>query len=174
LKGELELASIIKTALANPTKVIKALEKESTTPYTEEEALTLIINKNLSRSTYEYLQQDLNRRGFKAFPPYYKIQQAKLKCHPEAPLQVNERKAFVPLNSLLEHTVKRIVALQDVPLNQYLTLKEVHEMQFQLYCSWGFDGSTGQSQYKQKIDENSEDDHSIFCNHSYPTSLGFL
>lgn len=108
---------------------------------------------------YTSQQRDLKERGFPAYPPYYKVQIAKKKCYPEEDIAVTEREASISIQSLLLHTFRRIVELCDAKISEY---SRQHQKDV-VYCtfegSWGFDGSTGQSLYKQKFLDGEDDDN---------------
>lgn len=79
-------------------------------------------------------------RNCDIYPHYQKIQESKLQCRPEG-LSVTESSAQVPLQSLVNHTATRILSYQVEVLMQIDEVK--------LVLSYGFDGSTGQSSFKQ-------------------------
>jgi hypothetical protein len=141
--------------------------------YTAEEALALIIDQNLTVDTYNVLRQEANSRGHLLYPPYYKVLAVKDSCRPKTELMVTDRSCTIPLKRLLQHTADRIVILQDEYLNRYFENKQTNEIQFCMQFSWGFDGSSSQSQYKQKFEDSdaSGDDHSLFVTTVIPLKL---
>jgi hypothetical protein len=141
--------------------------------YTPEEALSLIINQNLTVDTYNVLRKEAKSRGHALYPPYYQVLAMKESCRPKTELTVTDRSCTVPLKDLLQHTADRIVTLQDEYLNRYFENKQTNEFQFCMQFSWGFDGSSGQSQYKQKLEDSdiSGDDHSLFVTTVIPLKL---
>lgn len=78
-KASKDLEQVIKLCLTTPKEPSVVLKKVSTVtkPYTQEEALGLIIDRKLSVETYKILRQDLKSRGYPAYPPYHEILNAR-------------------------------------------------------------------------------------------------
>ncbi|KYN22467.1 hypothetical protein ALC57_05136 [Trachymyrmex cornetzi] len=76
-------------------------------PYTENEALALIINCRLSVDQYQTLRIGAKYRGANIYPSYHKLLDAKALCYPEN-IIITEKSAEVRLKSLLDHTVSRL------------------------------------------------------------------
>ena len=79
--------------------------------------------------------------------------------------ELNRPAKILELQDLLDHTVARI-----------LTIDSVYSIEFKhllLYSKWGCDGSSGQSQYKQKLPEESElvSDANLFTSSLVPIKL---
>jgi hypothetical protein len=86
---------------------------------------------------------------------------------------VSETTAKVPLGNLLDHTVRRIVQLQNSVIEQYLNNKNLTFCEATLVLSYGFDGSSGFSNYNQKFtsNDNERNDSSIFATTVIPLRL---
>lgn len=83
----------------------------------------------------------------KIFPSYHAVAEAKAESYPDG-IKITDTSAEVPLQSLLEHTVQRLV------MGLSLTAAQVHSCQNRapvLQCKWGFDGARGQTLYKQSF-----------------------
>jgi hypothetical protein len=119
-------------------------------PCTAQEALALIIDRKFTKETYLTLREFLNRKNFPAFPPYSKVQDAKLDCHPPQ-LLVSEVEAHAPFQSLLNHTFSRLVQLYEEVIAEYCRRQNTTQLNCIFSGAWGFDGSTGQALYKQNI-----------------------
>ena len=66
------------------------------------------------------------------------------------------------MQDILNHTVKRLSEIKFVK-NKLLSLKDADKKNGRLICKWGFDGSSGQSEYKQKYQHASNvNDAAIF------------
>ena len=117
--------------------------------YTNEEALALMIDLDLTKAQYTDLQQSAKRdKGSKLYPPYNPVAKAKSAClPPAAAVTVEPNRAVTTLQALLDHTAARILQLQAEVLAQIGT--EGACVDLKLVCKWGMDGSTGHSQYKQ-------------------------
>lgn len=92
--------------------------------------------------------------------------EAKNRCYP-TDIRVTESSAEINLQSLLDHTSNRIVESQ-MPV--FDSLPE-SEKEFVLIGKWGFDGSTGHSEYKQKFSDSEIDDSSLFVTSYVPLQL---
>lgn len=131
-------------------------------PYTAEEALARVIDSKMSVETYQSLRMNMVECKCPLFPPYYKVKTAKLACYPEG-VVVSERDAHVGMQSLLQHTFDRIVSLNDEVFKQYCETQNIQELEVILEGSWGFDGTTGQSLYKQVFCDGDCDERSLFA-----------
>jgi len=76
-------------------------------------------------------------------------------------IEVTETSAQVSLQNLLNHTAQRLIKMQSDVFKQFSNSSEL-----KLICSYGFDGSTGQSAYRQKFEIKTPDvqllDHSVY------------
>lgn len=124
----------------------------------------------MSVDTYHSLHMDMLDRGFPMLP-YYKVQEAKLACYPVG-AEVSERKAHVPLQSLLQHTFDRIAQLNDELFKPY-TQDKREDMELKVFYEgfWGFDGSTGQLLYKQVFSDEEVDESSLFATTFIPLKI---
>lgn len=162
------LAKLLKLAMTSPLRPLKILEsiqteKVQVTNLSPEIALALVLTKHVTRDLYQTLRNLAIQSGLKNYyPPYDAILEEKKKCRPIEGPNVTEVQATISLQSLLNHTASRIVDLQDEVLIAYAKEEELDEIKLTLRLSWGFDGSTGQSIYKQKMD-GPGDDHSLFA-----------
>ena len=122
---------------------------------------------DLTKAQYLYLRNLTDKRSCKLFPPYYKIQECKESCYPPpSSIEVTNTYAkIISLQSLLDHTIARILLIENV-------YKEGLKNMI-LYSKWGCDGSSGQSEYKQKLPEESEliSDANLFITSFVPIKL---
>lgn len=130
-------------------------------------ALAMFMDLKLSRSKYEDLRSyNEMMLGAKFYPPYQKILEGEKDCYPEE-ITVDEKGASVRLQSLLNHTSKRILLS--------LEIRGDNETQYELIGKWGMDGSTGQQIFNQKW-QNEEyleyvDEKSVFMISFVPLQL---
>ena len=77
------------------------------------------------------------------------------------------------VHCLLDHTALRIIEKQKDEINELFENLQDGEkpILFDLVCKWGFDGSSGQSEYKQKITTTEHSDASLFCTTLFPLQL---
>ncbi|XP_044572242.1 uncharacterized protein LOC123257406 [Drosophila ananassae] len=136
-------------------------------PAKECEVVALITEANLTKQQYEHIKSFVNSKiEANFFPCYNNILKEKQESYPEL-ISVTESDIEVSLQSLLDHTASRILKLQsDVTdkldeSHNYLTLKG----------KWGFDGSSGHSEYKQKFENNNLEDSCLFVTSYVPLQL---
>lgn len=133
----------------------------------DQEALSSYIDLNLTKAQYIYLRNLTNERKCFMLPPYYKIQDCKKSCYPpDSSIEITNTYAKVKsLQDLLDHTVSRILLIDSVNVTGQKNLV--------LYSKWGCDGSSGQTEYKQKLPEESEQvsDANLFITSLVPIRL---
>lgn len=168
------ISEICKTATISPGRPEKIVQSMKligkVRNYTPEEALALFIDLNLTVEKYKAF-----REGNKNLPPYHLVEKQKKACYPEEELNVTQRLASVSLASLLKHTTSRIIKLQEEPdnlLSTYAQTKNLASLDLNFYYSWGFDGSSGHSAYKQGWDDDEvASDQSLFATTIIPLRL---
>lgn len=137
------------------------------TMLTDQEALSVFIDLDLTKAQYTSLRNLTNERNCSIFPPYYKIQEAKQRCYPpSSAIEItNTHAKILNLQDLLDHTAASILAINSVYKTGLTHLV--------LFSKWGCDGSSGQSQYKQKLPEESEliSDANLFITSLVPIKL---
>lgn len=84
-------------------------------------------------------------------------------------LQISETVSEVSLQSLLDHTASRII--QTLPKTLTMDLPSNKETAVVLIGKWGFDGSSGHSEYKQSFSESSGQDSNMFVTSYVPLRL---
>lgn len=167
--GNVQASKLVKEILASPAMASKYIDayknsKEMNNTYLPpEEALSVLVEAKLSRNQYHIIRQkDKNK-----FPSYKVIQKAKFACYPDN-ISVTSMSAEVPLKSLLEHTTKRILLLQKDVLHKFDRQDLANLV---LVLKWGFDGSSGQRNYKQKFNNENDSDSSAFVSWLVPIKL---
>lgn len=155
-RDKYDLEDVINECIASPNRVseVKAKLKHEIRPYTAEEALGIMTDRKFTVETCTFLRQDLNSRGSPMFPLYKKVAAARKSCYPSENINVTKVEASVSLQGLLEHTFKRIISLYDMDIKKICEEKGIREMSYVFEGSWGFDGSTGQSLYKQNVPQD--------------------
>lgn len=174
-----EVSHLWKKALVSPSKgreTVKRIRRsEGQKPYTPEEALAFMIDHDLSTRKYKSMYDEFKARGYDILPPPHKVDQVKKECYPAAPIELSDRTASVPLDSLLNHTAERALKVNTDVVQKYMESRNLNEVNVQMIASWGFDGSGNQSQYKQRLDDKStDDDHSLFATTLIPLKISPL
>ncbi|CAH2092645.1 unnamed protein product [Euphydryas editha] len=134
-KAAKDLQDVIQLCLESPSqasKVKKAVTIEPQ-PYTAEEALGVIIDRKVS------------------------VWKARKACYPSEEIRVSDVEASVSLKGLMTHTLIRIVQSCEESFIEFSDRKGINELTCVFEGSWGFDGSTGQSFYKQSFDQSPQD-----------------
>lgn len=176
-QGEGKASELVNEAvLTTPTRAEKILRiwKSSKSqlqvkPYDENEAISLIIEGNLSQRQYKLIRTQAKERHANIYPSYNRILKSKERCYPGKESMVfSESLAEVQLQSLLDHTTWRIVELQDPVL---VTLNNLQPDKFVLLSKWGCDGSSGQSEYKQRFSDQNLSDSHVFLSSLVPIQL---
>ena len=176
-KKDPNLKYVLKFILESPsnssTNIRKLISKpdKPQSDFTGDEALSLMIDTDLTKQSYQTLRSTTKRKNVDIYPPYNHVREAKQKCYP-GNIQVDEKSAKVPLQELLDHTALRLIEQEKDKVIE--TVEEVQEGQtlpLTLICKWGFDGASGHSQYKQKFSSPDISDESMFCTTFVPLQM---
>ncbi|XP_072022020.1 LOW QUALITY PROTEIN: uncharacterized protein [Amphiura filiformis] len=176
-KKNANLKYVLKFAMltpSRPTKIRKLISEKKPEPvkFTSEEALSLLIETDMTKQSYQTVRLAAKSKHADIYPPYNDVLDAKKACYPDN-ISVTEDSAKVPIQSLLDHTTLRIIQQEKEKITQVIeNLEEDEQLNCDLVCKWGFDGSSGQSEYKQKS-AGTLDDSSMFCTTLVPLQLKF-
>lgn len=155
----------------NIKKFLQSKDPEPVKSLSADEALAFLVSADLTRDSYQKTRNIAIQRHANLFPSYRKVLAAKKNCYPKNVIY-EEAKAEVPLQDLLDHAVQRLV-LNDKVQNGINNVKDLFEPKLILNGKWGFDGATGQSKYKQRINNEQDTDASLFCTTFIPIDLSF-
>lgn len=138
------------------------IEKYHRHSYSKEKSLAIYVSLKLSKNDYLTLRKSAELEGCFLYPPYYQIQLAKRDCYPpQSSIMITDTFARITLQSLLDHTARRILESLKITVTGKLTL----------IGKCGFDGASGQSNYKQTFENIESDDSSIFMTAYVPLKL---
>lgn len=151
----------------NISEVKKKLTAVSPTPISADSALAFLIENGLTKQQYINIKKLSKEHGCDIYPSYSKIVESKLKCRPNGIL-CSETKVQVSLQNVLDHTAYRILTMQEDVFESFADVTHC-----KLIFSYGFDGSTGHSLYKQRfeLDDSSALDNSLFVTTIIPLKL---
>lgn len=175
--GNRELYAILGEAAASPAKIKKLIDTPQIAlkPKTPTEALQFMLKNSMSKSSYMDMRLECKLSGADIWPTYNVVREAKLQCRPsKEDIVLSEKKADVSLQSLLEHTARRLIKLQYDVIIQNMQNTNVFVTEAVLMCSWGFDGSSGYSTYKQSYTStngNPNEDENLFVTVMIPLRL---
>lgn len=159
MSGKIKESNIVRSISKKDNDIQQNKNKSCLPP---EEGLAMIIDAKLSRQQYEIIRS----KDKEKFPSYKKIQETKTKCYPESEnVVISSTEAEIQLQSLLDLTVFRLLEAQKEVFETY-SFKSLT-----LISKWGFDGSSGQSEYKMKFDDDIDCDSSIFMVSLVPIQL---
>jgi len=176
--GNRDLYTVIGYILKSPEqpRKIRKLLETAITEKTPEESLAFLLNNSLTKYVYTNMRLEAKRSGADIWPSYNKVREVKSQCRPpKEEISISEKKAEVSLQSLLNHTVNRIVQLQKEVIIHNMMVTGDKETEAVLMCSWGFDGSSGHSAYKQSYksvtDNTNLNDQNLFVTTLIPLRL---
>lgn len=132
------------------------------------EVLSLITEAQLTRHQYLLVKKFIDNKVSKnILPCYQSVVKSKKQCYP-SDITVTESSAEVELQSLLDHTASRILQSQKDVLDR---VPNDSLDKISLIGKWGFDGSTGHSEYKQCFSDPTLEDSSLFVTSYVPLQL---
>lgn len=134
------------------------------------EVLSLFVEAKLTKNQYLLIQHFVNTKIKKnALPSYKAIKNEKKSTYPESEkITVTESSAEEDLQALLNHTKARLLLYQKDVLE---TFNKESSKSLILDGKWGFDGSTGQSEYKQNFSDSDAKDCDLFVTSYVPLRL---
>lgn len=136
--------------------------------YTPDEALAFLIKTDMTKEAYQEARQGALDHGFDLYPPYNLVREAKEGCFPSN-INVTDKGAEVPIQSLLNHTVTRLCEFKSQDITEHLSKALTDSLL--LTSTYGFDGASGQALYKQRSDFSDFDDSAIFIASLVPLKL---
>jgi hypothetical protein len=113
------------------------------------ESVALIHRAGYSKMQYEEMRKTNNSRNSKIFPPWKSLHEARLECRPNN-ITVKDNKAEVPLDELLNHTLKRIILVNKQAFINYCEHSNNMNLTVEFVLSYGYDGSSSFSQFNQR------------------------
>lgn len=160
---------ITEMTTTTPTRGKRMLQKWRSIPtpqneMTPEEALSLIVDCNLTKFQYKIIRKTAKKCGNQPYPSYERVRCQKNSSYPEG-ISVEEKKCEVDLQDLLNHTASRIIASMPWFSDDHGAVN------LSLVCKWGFDGSSGYSPYKQIWGDPNASDDSLFATSVVPLRL---
>lgn len=150
---QLNLAVVLKETVSSPTRASKLRKLVSTAApvkLSADEALAFLLENNFSKEQYCNIRHESKIRNYDIYPLYKDLTHSKYNCRPNGVL-VTEKIAKVPLEMLLKHTAERIIKLQSEVLSSIMERKQTDILYAELIVSYGFDSSSGYTNYKQQF-----------------------
>lgn len=147
---------------------LREARQEKLVPYSKNEALAMILDANLTKAQYINIRNGARLRHSNLYPSYQNVLTAKKDCYPNCnAITVTETSIEIKLQDLLDHTTSRII---DANINKFLALSDCELQSITLTVKWGFDGSSGHSEFKQKFnfDDGTKTDSNMFVTSIVP------
>lgn len=173
-----ELSSVLKDIITNPencSQMTKAIHAPFLIkPKSPEEALAFIFDNNLSKSVYINMRLETKSCGSDVWPVYDRVREAKELCRPpKEAIHIKENEVECDLQLLLHHTTTRIINMQEEVIVQHAQKTDCHEIEAVIIFSWGFDGTSGFSPYKQYYSKTNAatSDTNLFASTCIPLRL---
>lgn len=169
--GKKDASNVLKDITSTPTRATKYkkafyLTKSSKKKpsLTSMQALQMFVDADLTQGQYEIIRK--TNPNF--FPCYSALQKAKKKCYPpQESCTITSTSAEAQLQPLIDVTVRRLSEyLEEV----FINLKEQERECLTIISKWGCDGSQ-QSQFKQKLESDTDTDSNIFQSCFVPLQL---
>lgn len=132
-----------------------------------DDVVSLFNEAKLTKHQYLLLRDFIHSKLPNVLPSYQKVLEAKKRCYPSG-ISVTESSAEINLQCLLDHTCTRILESQKSVLDN---ISESSINEFELVGKWGFDGSTGHSEYKQSFSDSRIEDGSLIVTSYVPLQL---
>ena len=152
-EGESDSANVLRRLSSDPvtegSKIRKALNSKviEIIPYTNLEALALIIRLHFTKDQYQHLRKGSKQRNACLYPAYNYVVKTKKLCQPQN-IQFFEDEAKVSMQSTLNHQISKILSLKSVQEKLQPLLESYSDLKASLYVKYGADGSTNHSQYQ--------------------------
>lgn len=141
----MEKLELTPTNIKNNIYKLLCDNENTSTCFSNNEALALIADLDLSKFQYNLLREHTISKNCKIFPSYYQIMNGKKSCYPEPDsITITSVSASIKLQSLLDHTARRILEI-----NSAEELNNLEICNLILMSKWSCDRSSGHSQYKQ-------------------------
>ena len=151
-EGEWQVKDIV-DRYKNPAKPLA--------PLSPLRSLRLLFDCGLSKDKYRHIMQTVNSCGAKLMPGYEQLLKMKNNLRPERGIDVQESCARIELQPLLDKTMERAILSNDDCINDRFDDLQKSRIEAKFICSYGFDGSTGQSIYHQnyhvEVDKNTHE-----------------
>lgn len=170
--GAIAASQVVQGVMESPTRAVKykaAMINASKMPsqVSPDEALSLIVETKFTTSQYKRIRENGISHNSPIYPSYDKILDAKKNCYPKD-ITITETRAEVKLQSLLNHTCRRMLLVQKDFIKE---LPSDTCGKLNLIVKWGFDGSSGQSEYKQRFSDENSSDANILLTSIVPLQL---
>lgn len=136
------------------TRMVQSIRTpKSTSSFTNEDALALVLNLGLTRNKYNILRKAVIEKGYDIFPSSKSLKETKQNILKpiSSPVYSTSEGSKVELSKLLDNTASRIISTfsdEDI--------ERCKDSEVVLVFKWGCDGTSGFTEYKQLVGSNPE------------------
>ncbi|KAF2896406.1 hypothetical protein ILUMI_09772 [Ignelater luminosus] len=173
LRTAAEMVKGVSECSENTQQLKKAITQSKKSPIklTSDEALASFVQKKLTKNQYVAIHTETKTHNADIYPTYAELLLAKKRCYPEN-ISVTEVLEEIVLQSLLDHTVRRIMITQKDVL-QRVCASSGNSVNVRAIFKWGCDGAAGQQNYKQRFvdSDHNHDDSFMFVVSCVPIRL---
>ncbi|KAF2893267.1 hypothetical protein ILUMI_12906, partial [Ignelater luminosus] len=125
LRTAAEMVKRVSECSENAQQLKKAITQSKKSPIklTSDKALASFVQKKLTKNQYVAIHTETKTHNADIYPTYAELLLAKKRCYPEN-ISVTEVSAEIVLQSLLDHTVRRIMITQKDVLQRVCSSSE--------------------------------------------------
>ncbi|XP_069995615.1 uncharacterized protein [Penaeus vannamei] len=120
-----------------PVRMLTQIQHKEECTLTPHEALSILLNTNMSKTTYNYLRRVQKDHHCKLYPSYKCVLEAKKQCHPPD-ISVTEFYVHIPLQSLLDHTTLRLLHAQKQAVSKLKETQAGGPLTLEMVFKYGF------------------------------------
>lgn len=149
-------------------RVLGGAQQQKLIPYSKNEALALILDSNMTKTQYMNIRKGAKLRFANLYPSYHEVLCAKKECYPNSKsMTITETSIDIKLQDLLDHTTLRIMQANAEELGGF---PDSELQTIVLTIKWGFDGSSGHNEFKQKfnLDDGNKTDSDMLVTSIVP------
>lgn len=121
-EGNIQASNLLKEISQNPEKTkqyYNDIDNPSCVSLNSDEALSLLIEADLSKSQYNFIRNLTRTKKCNFFPSYEEVLKAKKKCYPEGLQVTSDTEAEVALQSLINRTCEMLARVQEEVTNSF-------------------------------------------------------
>lgn len=161
-RGEVDLSHALKEVIQHqndPKSLLMKMKQTVPLKLSCDEALAFLLVNDFSKKNYTSIRALCIKQDSAIFPCYDVVKHAKAHCRPQG-ISSTASKVSVPLQSLIEHTIRRIITCNEASFEGCFEDDDV-ALKLSFLFSAGCDGTTGCGQYEQELSKNIKDNSLI-------------
>ncbi|KAF2905648.1 hypothetical protein ILUMI_00526 [Ignelater luminosus] len=158
-QGKQDAATMMAEIVSSSTRATKVKQaykrKQNDLPQriNNEQVLPSFVDNRMTKK--QYIRLLSKEHNANIYPTYKDILQTKEQCYPSE-IIVSEKCAEVELQSLIDHTITRLVSVQYDVIKQSLETMDISALPILVIFKWGCDGSSGHSRWTEEHDTHDD------------------